>query len=154
IGAGWVAFETKRALDGSRSTAAVLTERYESERKARQALESKPASVPIFPLLGTRDAGASEPANQVRLPASSQWIVLALDRAGLPEFPQYRGQLADAEGHVIREFSRLEPVSREAIGVSVNASLLTPGTYVLTVEGIAAGGRGFPAGRYSFRVTA
>jgi hypothetical protein len=65
--------------------------------------------------------------------------------------PAYRARLEDAAGRVIWSGGTLQPVSSDALGVSLRSQLLNSGNYVLVVEGVTAEGAIVPAGRYTFQ---
>ena len=134
---------------------------YANERKAREALGVELArtqrqtdmsvDAPIFTLALSRGVNTPDNANQIVLPSTPQWLILSLDRAGLPDMPAYHARLEDAAGRVIWTGGDLHPTSSDALGVSLRSELLDAGNYVLVVDGVQSSGPTVPVGRYSFR---
>jgi len=143
---------------GLRQEAGKWAALYGQEKDARQALERRlaqseaqpAAAAPIFALVTTRSADTTDSPNRIPLPTSPQWMVLALDRGGLPAFPAYRVRLLDSAGQVVWTGDRLRSVSPETLGIGLNSRLLREGAFVLAIDGLTPDGRAVPAGRYRF----
>ncbi|MFY9551559.1 MAG: zf-HC2 domain-containing protein [Thermoanaerobaculia bacterium] len=127
-----------------------------SEAELRQVLErgrtvAAPLAASVFSLNLTRGVPSSEPENRVLLGKSSGWVVLAFDRPDLPGFSSYQVRLSGADGHPVGNTVKLEATTGETLAVSLPASLLTPGDYALTVEGLGPAAVE-PLAVYRFRV--
>lgn len=130
----------------------------EQEARARTAAElaaarSPQANVPILFLNAERGGGppSTEPTYRLRLPESPGWIVLALEIEP-PHQASYRAALRDSRGKEIWRGADLRPNELETLSLSLPTSLLAPGDYALSVEGVPPGGKPMAAGRFSFRV--
>ncbi len=130
----------------------------EQEARARTAAElaaarSPQANVPILFLSAERGSGppAEGPTYLLRLPESPGWIVLALEIEP-PHQPSYRAALRDPRGKEIWRGAGLRPSELETLSLSLPTSLLAPGDYALSVEGVPPGGKPVAAGRFTFRV--
>jgi len=167
--------ETRRALEqererstaGSRSAAEVERLRSEldanrrdldRERQARkQAAEQlaqaqvPQANVPILFLDAVRGGGTSNeaPTHRLRRPPGAGSVVLAL-QLDPPFAPSYQVVLRDAGGQELWRGAGLRPNEMDVLSLSLPGSLLAPGNYTLTAEGV--GVPAAPASRFSFRV--
>lgn len=126
------------------------------ERGARVRLEEQLASalepqgnVPILFLDAER--GGGEPSHRLRLPAAPGWIVLAL-AIDPPYQPLYRVVVHDGRGQEIWRGTGLRLNEMETLSLSLHSTLLAPGDYDLSVEGLDEGGQAVPGARYAFRV--
>jgi hypothetical protein len=146
------------------------------ERRARAAAERAPAAgasgttgragtagtaspqinVPIFTLAAVRGGSEAgrEPVNRIPLAAAGGPLVLTLELAAA-DYPTYRAALRGAGGKAIWQAGGLRPDDRDTLVLLLPAGMLQPGTYELTLEGLAgngARGKGVAIGTYSFRV--
>lgn len=162
------AAERQRSAAGSRSVAeaealrsALQASRRDlaGEREARaraseqlaQALQPQ-ANVPILFFDAERGAGppAGGPTQRLRRPAAG-WIVLDL-AIDPPVLRSYRAILKDAHGRELWRRADLRPSERETLSLSLPASLVPPGDYSLSIEGLVPGGKPTAASRFTFRV--
>jgi hypothetical protein len=140
-------------LAASRQDAAGAREaRAHVEQQLAQASQPE-GNFPIVFLNVERGAGPAgeEPTQRVRRPAAGRIILTpAID----PPFqPSYRAVLRDRQGHEIWRWQGLQPNERDELSLSVPVSLIPPGDYSLSVEGIMPGAKPKAAGRFTFRVT-
>ncbi|MEA2604453.1 MAG: hypothetical protein QOF89_5445 [Acidobacteriota bacterium] len=156
--------ERHRAATGARSAAEVekLRSELSTERDARthaveqlaQARQPQ-ANTPILFFDAERGGGPpeAEPTQQLHLPAKAGWIVLApvMDP---PFSPSYQAILRDARGRELWRVKDLHPNERDTLSLSLPASLLPPGDYSLSIEGLTPGKKPAAAGRFTFRVLA
>jgi hypothetical protein len=136
---------SRRALDGERRARAGLAE--ELERATRPQ-----ANVPIAFLNPER--GAGEPSVRLRPPAAPGSIVLALE-IDPPHHPAYRAVLRDPAGREVWRAEALRLNEMETLSLSLPSALLSPGDWVVTVEGtegVAPGAAPAAGVRFAFRV--
>jgi tetrahydromethanopterin S-methyltransferase subunit F len=72
----------------------------------------------------------------------------------LPDVPRidtYKMVVRDSNGMLVSDISGVKSTSRDTLAISVLSSLLMPGNYVISLEGLTSG-RYIPLGRYSFNV--
>jgi anti-sigma factor RsiW len=159
--------EREREAAGSRTTAEagklradleasqrdLAREREARSRAAEQlAQATRPQeNVPILFLNAERGPADGEPTFRLRLPKEPGWIVLApvIDP---PHYPSYRAVLKDARGREAWSGADLRLNEQESLSLSLPSTLLAPGDYTLSVEGLPPGRRPAPAGRFPFRV--
>jgi hypothetical protein len=157
--------ERQRAAAGPQSAAAVEKLRSDlqasqrdlaREREARTRTEADLAqsrqpqgNVPIL-FLNTERGGGGEPAGLLHLPAAPGWVVLSLAIESAHQ-PRYRVILRDAHGVEVWRGDDLRLDDHESLSLSLPSTLLAPGDYTLTVEGLAPGGKPLAAGRFVFR---
>jgi hypothetical protein len=143
------AAETAKKLEGSRRE-------LDKERQARATAEEQlkaarqpQVNVPVLELAVER--GAAEPTHKVALPRSPGWIFLALDVLGVEAQhpPSYRVILRDASGKEILRREGLRANERDLLYLILPSTLLAPGDYVVTVEGV--GGAAPVTFRFTFR---
>jgi hypothetical protein len=136
------------------SRADLAREREAAARAAGElaAARAPQTNVPILFLNPERGGGsAAEPTLRLRLPPAPGRVVLALE-IDPPHHPSYRAVLRDARGRELWRGADLRLNEMEALTVSLPASLLAPGDYVLAVEGVPPAGAPGPPVRFSFRV--
>ncbi len=134
--------EDHAALQQAEAERQRLERELERERNARAGLEKDLAqarqpqtNTPILSLSPERSAGVAEPTHQVRLPAKPGWLVLSLE-LDAPDQDSYRVTLLRG-GKEIWRGSGLEPNEMDTLSVSLPTALLTPGDYMVRVEGVA-----------------
>lgn len=113
-------------------------------------------NVPLFLLAAVRsgEPEGREPVNQLPLAPTSASVILTAELATV-DFPSYRAILTTSGGAGGREIWRaqgLHPDSRDTLVLLLPASLLPPGLYRLTIEGVKKDGTGFAVAAYPFRV--
>jgi hypothetical protein len=126
------------------------------EREARSALEGQLArerrpqlQVPVFALIATR----GEEKETLRLPPVPQWIIVSLERESPPRFDRYRVTLLSSDGKQLWQ-GEPQPTSREQLALGLHSSLLSPGAYVVQLDGIGLGGALMRVARHAIRVVA
>jgi hypothetical protein len=96
-------------------------------------------------------ASGGEPA-RLRLAPGVPWVVVSLEPSD-PGFPSYRATLRGPGGRPRWQGAGLTPSPEGLLSFSLPRSLLAPGDYTLTIEGLPAGRRPVPAGEFPFRVS-
>jgi hypothetical protein len=91
------------------------------------------------------------PTNRVSLARGEPWLVLALELPASSEFESYRVTLARVGGAPIWSRNGLRQTAPDTLAIAMNASLLTAGDYLISLDGHTRAGRDVPAGRYPFR---
>ena len=110
------------------------------------------ANIPILQLDVVRDIGPEDqPVNRLRLPASARWVVLE-PQVDPPFASSYRAILREARGHELRRVEGLQPNRQQTLTLSLPASLLPAGDYILQIEGLTPARKPTAAGRFPFRV--
>ena len=156
--------ERERAAAGSRSATEIeklradlkasrrdLAREQEARTQAAEQLaeaQVPQVNVPILFLGVVRGGANEEPVDRLRRPAGAGWVFLAL-QIEPPFAPSYQAILRDTRGRELWRGKGLQPNERDELSVSVPGSLLEPGDYTVTVEGV-----GGPASRsrFTFRV--
>jgi hypothetical protein len=134
-----------------------LEEVLAKERQIRAAAEQETAgpqvNLPIFTLAAVRsgDETGREPVNRVPVSTTTPSVVFTLELATI-DFPSYRVLLRDGSGKDVWQARGLKPDSRDALVILLPSSMLAPGVYQLTVEGVKPNGQGFAVAAYPFRV--
>ena len=128
-------------------------ERASEQEQLAQALQPQ-GNIPILNLDAERSAGSpgNEPRNRLRQPASGR-VVLALP-VDPPFQRSYRAILRDARGREVARVEDLHPGERDSLTLSLPASLMPPGDYFLSIDGLTSGGKPTAAGRFPFRILA
>ncbi len=168
LAAARAALEEERARGGGAEQAAAEAERLRGELDASRAdlareretaaraagelaaAEAPQTNVPILFLNPERGA-APEPTLRLRLPPAPGRFVLALE-IDPPHHPAYRAVLRDAGGRELWRGADLRLNEMETLSLSLPASLLAPGDYVLAVEGVPPAGAAPAETRFVFRV--
>jgi hypothetical protein len=141
--------QARRELAGARRASERLQERQaeleqslRGERAKRERLSesvtagrSAPVAASVFVLNLTRGAAASEPENRV-LVGESSWVTLVFDRPGSARFSDYRVRLSTTDHRPIGDAVTASPTTGGMLAVSLPASLLAAGDYLLAVEGL------------------
>lgn len=111
-------------------------------------------NTPIFVLNAVRGADPIRPeaANDIVLTRSSAWFVLSLELEGEPAYANYRATIRTADGRVVWRESGLRPNRYGALTISFHAQFFQAGDYLLTLEGLPAGGEPVVVAHYPFRV--
>ena len=127
------------------------------ERQIRAAAEQEKAgpqvNLPIFTLAAVRsgEEAGREPVNHVPISATTPSVVFTLELATI-DYPTYRVLLRDGSGKDVWQARGLKPDSRDSLVILLPSSMLAPGVYQLTVEGVKQNGQGFAVAGYPFRV--
>jgi hypothetical protein len=127
--------------------------RRERERLAGELEQARRprANVPLLTLSPERSApGEAEPSVQVPLAPEAEWVVLSLDLAGLG-FPDYRAALVGPGGRTLWREEGLRPDATGFLNVGLPTSLLSPGDFMIRLEGLPAEGEPVPTASFSFR---
>lgn len=109
------------------------------------------ANTPIFQLSAARSGSQAEPVTQFALPQKPGWLVFAMR---LPDgtYPRYRVALRDSAGERIWTDDNLVANIQDEIVLSLHASMLEPGDYLIQAEGITVDDAWKPVARFTFRV--
>jgi hypothetical protein len=118
-------------------------------REPPRSSQRPQANQPLFVLSAMRGGEAN--ANPVVIDRASQWVVLSVEIEGEANYPSYRATLSTDRRTVWRD-ATLRPNRYRALTIGLPPSFLTAGNYVLTVEGLSAGGAATPVGNYLFSV--
>ena len=138
----------------ARTEAELARTRAELER-ARKPPETTPPGpkatgrIPVLALMTTR--GSDLPG--VVLPPAGQPLALWVERELPLRFERYRITVRSEQGANVFQ-DDVAPASRDALLIALDASLLPPGRYTLSLEGEAAGGRSVPVAQHPFRTMA
>ncbi len=110
-------------------------------------------NLPLFTLAAVRsgEEAGREPVNRLALDPKTPSVILTMELATV-DFPAYRAALRDGSGKELWQAGGLRPDSRDSLVILLPASMLTPGLYRLTLEGVKPGGQGYVVGEYPFRV--
>jgi hypothetical protein len=134
--------EDRAALQQAEAERQRLEQELERERSTRAGLEKDlvqarqpQTNTPILSLSPERSAGGAEPTHQIRLPATPGWVVLSLE-LDAPDQDSYRVTLLRG-GKEIWRGDGLVPNETDSLSVSLPTTLLSPGDYVVRVEGVA-----------------
>jgi hypothetical protein len=121
-------------------------------RPSHKAAERQ-SETPVFALSVVRGGGAdpSQPVNRITLPPQSKSIILLLELEPDPDLHSYRVAISTTDSRSIWTKDGLKPNSKNALALSLNSSLLKPGDYLLTLEGITAQKGSTPVATYTFR---
>jgi hypothetical protein len=135
-----------------------LEDELAKERQARAAAGTETAAgpqvnLPIFTLAAVRsgEGAGREPVNRVPVSATTPSVIFTLELATI-DYPAYRASLRDASGQELWQARGLRPDSRDSLVILLPSSMLAPGIYQLTIEGVKNGGQGFAVAAYPFRV--
>jgi hypothetical protein len=111
-------------------------------------------NTPIFVLNAVRGADPSRPeaTNDIVLTRRAAWFVLSLELEGEPTYANYRATIRTVDGRTIWRESGLRPNRYEALTISFDSHFFKPGDYLLTLEGLPAGGQPVIVAHYPFRV--
>jgi hypothetical protein len=122
-------------------------------RPEREAAVQPEVNVPIFLLAAVRagEGGDREPVNQIPLSADARSVILGFELATV-DHPAYRASLHAADGRQIWQARGLHPDSRDTLVLLLPASMLQPGVYRLTIEGVQDGGKRSAVAACPFRV--
>jgi hypothetical protein len=148
----------ERTVLQAQSRESELERAIERERAARAksgepgTLTAAPVVASAFMLDVTRGSASAEPENRIVPGEGPYWIVLLFDRPDRAGFSNFRVRLTTAEGRPIGERMNAGTASGGMLAISLPSAMLTPGDYVLAVEG-TRGGRTGPLATYRFRVS-
>lgn len=125
----------------------------QSERTARERLQAslleqqgRPVHVPVLALVTTRGGEVPE----LELPPTPGPVVLSVEREQPPRFQRYRATVLSSGGER-RWQEEARASSRDAVVVALHSGLLSPGGYVLLLEGAGQGTHWTPIARHAFR---
>lgn len=112
------------------------------------------AVVPVFGLRTMRSDGPDlpRPVNRITLPSPQKLIVLLLELGPDTDFQSYRVAISAANGRSILRESQMTPSSKDTLALGLNPSLLKPGDYLLTLEGLTTQERYVLIARHAFSV--
>lgn len=127
---------TRSELDHARSSPAVTP----------PAPARSPGRIPVLALMTTRGSEVPE----VVLPAGGQPLALWIERELPLRFERYHVRVRSEQGTEVFQDDVI-PATRDAVLVALDASLLPPGRYTLTLEGEARGGRRVALAEHPFR---
>ena len=110
-------------------------------------------NLPLFTLAAVRsgEEAGREPVSRLALDPKAPSVILTMELATV-DFPVYRASLRDGSGKELWQAGGLRPDSRDSLVILLPASMLSPGLYRLTLEGVKPGGQGYVVGEYPFRV--
>ena len=143
----------KRTEELQQSLSAERAEKEAALQQLNQAhAEARPSKAARFLLLGTvRGSGL---ANRVYLTPEIELVVLQVPGEEIPS-PVYRGTLQRAGGEALlqaRLQSSSSPKQGVTLAIEVPSRLLTPGRYVLAIEGRPQGGKWEGVRNYPFEI--
>jgi hypothetical protein len=91
-----------------------------------------PRALPVYPLELSRGSSADEAAIEIAVVPSADSVILVLPRDAVRQASS--AQLADASGRTIWELAALPDTGSDSVGLTAPASLLKPGSYVLSLR--------------------
>ena len=106
---------------------------------------------PIFALASVV-RGQASPPTEIDLPASSPRFALSIPIEDRRDFSVYRITIVDQQGRTAWKRSGFKRDRYDSLSLSLNSSLLAPGTYDLTVEGLTPPNQWNTVGSYPFRL--
>jgi hypothetical protein len=136
----------------ARTEAELARTRAQLERAQKPAEATAPGPgkttgrIPVLALLTTR--GSDVPS--VMLPPGGQPVALWVERELPVRFEHYHVTVRSEQGADVFQ-DDVAPATRDALLVALDASLLPPGRYTLSLEGEARGGRRVPLAQHPFR---
>jgi hypothetical protein len=134
--------------------------RFETRERELQALldaERRRAATPVAvpsPALALRSDGtrAGGDTPELRMPARTSTVVIAVPRPPGPERASYQVVLRTAEGELVWEDAGLHPDDRQIL-LTVPGAVLRPGDFILTLSGRGATGPAAELADHYFRIT-
>src|SRR5262245_44243574 len=136
----------------ARTEAELARTRAELER-ARKPPETTPPGlakttgrIPVLALMTTR--GSDLPS--VVLPPAGHPVALWIERELPVRFERYRVTVRTEQGTDLFQQDDVAPATRDALLVALDAALLPPGRYALSLEGEARGGKWMPVAQHPF----
>jgi hypothetical protein len=143
----------RQKLDVSRrDLAQEQAARVAADRELKTARQPQ-GNVPLLFLDAQRGSASDKPTYLINLPQPPGWIILS---PVINPHPQkiYRLVLRTAGGREVwrGDDMQLKFDDQGSFTLSLHSSMLAPGDYTLTAEGLALGGKPVPAGRFVFRV--
>lgn len=107
-----------------------------------------------FPIVALVSVSRGQPANAVNvvLSDSTPKFALSVPIEDPRDFSTYRVKIVNGRGATIWNRSGFKPDGYHALSMSLKSSLVPAGSYVLSVEGLAASGQWTIVGNYPFGV--
>ena len=109
------------------------------------------SNIPILSLNAERGGPGDEPTHQLLLPSSPRPVIFTL-LVDPPHQPTYGVTLRDARRREVWRGSDLRADENDFLTLSLPSTMLAPGDYTLSIEGLVPGRKPIPAGRFVFRV--
>jgi anti-sigma factor RsiW len=140
----------------ARTEAELARTRAELERARKPPEVSPPGpakttgQIPVLALMTTR--GSDLPS--VVLPSAGQPVALWIERELPLRYDRYRITVRSEQGADVFQQDDIAAATRDALLVALDASLLPPGRYTLSLEGKATGGRSVAVAQHPFRTMA
>ena len=122
----------------------------EHSAKRFQAAEATVPAVFVLNEVRGSERAQDVPANQITIPKSPRWIVLAAER-DFSQYRNYRVVVRNRDGKAVWQQDNLAPSSPDAIGISFPSAVLSPGDYTLNLVALGPAGQSVPMAKYSFR---
>jgi hypothetical protein len=117
-----------------------------------QAARRPQGNTAVYPLSPFRSSALDPgPVHPIPLPAQPGWIVLSLETGA--GYPSYRATLLGTGDRVLWQASGLQPDPSGSVHLSLHSTFLSPGDYVLRLEGLSQSGEPAPVARFPLRVT-
>jgi hypothetical protein len=127
--------------------------RMELFREVRRADQlTKAALLPPIPLTLSQTRGA-QTAHIITIPNSPRWILLAVELDTSP-YHDYQAVLRDDKGRSIWTSVSLKADGPDTVSVALPSWMLSPGDYVLALDGQAEGGSYAAAASFPLRAVA
>jgi Putative zinc-finger len=114
---------------------------------SRKSLQGPERNLPLFYALN-QSRGAGSGARVLEIPQSPRWVIfsIAFDAS---QFQSYRATLRNQAAQAVWQNDNLQPSSPDSIAIPVLSTYLTPGTYILTIEGRSDSGQHVPVSTFS-----
>jgi hypothetical protein len=135
---------TRRDLAAEAAKREALAQEISADRQPQ-------ANIPVVPLTPVRGGLGEGPVRTLALPATPGWVALWVE-PGDTDFPAYRATLRSARDAVVFQASRLPLNDLGALLVTVHSTSLSPGDYLLELDGLPANGAPVPVGRFPLRI--
>jgi len=136
-------------LQQARRDLSAETAKREALAREVEAARQPQANLPVVPLTPVR--GGNGPARTLKLPAKPGWVGLWIE-PGDADFPAYRATLRKNDGAAVFQASPLALNDLGALLITAHSASLSPGSYLLEVEGLPRSGAPVSLDRFPLRV--
>ncbi len=117
---------------------------------ARLALSEVEQTGPAVYIFDQVRGSNSQPSKRIVIPKLASWVVLSPE-LDLSQFQTYRAALLDHAHQPVWQKDHLRPASPDTIAISFLSTILTPGDYTLTLEGLGPQNQYVPVATFAFQ---